>query len=239
MYLNESGLNIIFQFEKVFLGIIEDFNKIIGTLSAHIGEVTRYLTTAVSDLGREFSKYMKEFLESCTQFECKKKVDYECVLRKLQVLMNTVALIDETLFNNCQGEATQEVREAVMVSNLIYFYLAIAVQGINSCALDVLYDRECALSQSTKSASYSFDFALIEIGQAVWDMTFPFEKGLEKLLTTFVNVTMALNTAIKDIFGVFKGVEITVGEIKKNLFKGIAKSETDDRTNILKWVGPV
>lgn len=238
MYLNDSGLNIIYQFEKVFLAIVEDFSKVIEALSAHIGELARYLTAAVNDLGGEFSKYMKEFLESCELFECKKEINYECVRTKLQKLMNTVALIDETLLNRCESEATPEVYEAVMVLNLLYFYLANAVQGINSCALDVLYDRECLVSQDSRSNSLAFDYALTGIAQAVWDVTVPFEGSLVELLTVFVKITMAVNTAVKDNYGVFEGVETTIGEIEKNLLKRNPTTEADDRTNILNGVFP-
>ncbi|KAG4075546.1 hypothetical protein HA402_003371 [Bradysia odoriphaga] len=236
--LNDNGLNIIVEFNKVFLSIIEDFVEVTVPLEIYIGDdLTCALTDAIRDLGRIFSNYMNEFLNSCRLFGCRKKIDYECVLKQLQKLMNTVALINETLLNQCE-EATQEVRESVMVLDLLYCYLAIAVQGIYSCSLDALNARNIVVSKTVKSSTISFEYALVEVTQAICDITLPLGSNIAKLLTAFVNITMALNSTLKSIFGLVGGVGLTVGEIAKNLLKGVTATSTvtQGRTNILKGV---
>ncbi|KAG4075392.1 hypothetical protein HA402_015045 [Bradysia odoriphaga] len=237
--LNQSSWNIIVEFEKVYPKIVEDFNEIAKKLSDHIGdELVCTFTNDVSDLGATFSKYMKEFLEIWKPVGCRKKVEFECVLKKLQKLMNTVALINETLLNKCDGEASQETRESVMILDLLCFYMTVVVQGINSCVLDVQYDRECYVSPAFKSSSLSLDYAIIGIGEAVNAVVFPLKESLTALLTVFVDITMVLNTVLKSVLGLVEGVGITVGEVTKNLLGGlqITKTITNDRTNILKGV---
>ncbi|XP_037049966.1 uncharacterized protein LOC119084194 [Bradysia coprophila] len=237
--LNQSSWKIIVEFEKVFPKIVEDFNGITRALSDHIGDdLVCTFTNDISDLGATFSKYMREFLESWKPLGCRRRVEFESVLKKLQKLMNTAALINETLLNKCDSEASQDTRESVMVLDLLCFYMAVVVQGINSCVLDVQYDRKCYVSPAFKSSSLSLDYAIIGIGEAVNAVVFPLKESLTALLTVFVDITMVLNTVLKSVLGLVEGVGITVGEVAKNLLGGLklTKTITNDRTNILKGV---
>ncbi|XP_037040138.1 uncharacterized protein LOC119077082 [Bradysia coprophila] len=236
--LNRSGMNIIFEFQKVLPAIIKDFNEVATKLSNHIGELTSSFTKVLGSLGSVFTNFMKEFLENCRLFKCEKQVDYKPVLKKCQKLMNTVALIGETLLNECEAEATQEVYDAVLVLDLICLYMAIAVPGINSCVMDVLYEHDYPISKYVKSSALVFDYALVELTKAVSAIVFPITKTVQNLLTVFVNITMSLNKLAIDILGLFDGVEITVGEIVRNLVKGgrVTVSASKGKINILKGV---
>ncbi|KAG4074459.1 hypothetical protein HA402_015748 [Bradysia odoriphaga] len=152
--------------------------------------------------------------------------------------MNTVALIGETLLNECEAEATQEVYDAVLVLDLICLYMAIAVPGINSCVMDVLYEHDYPIPKSIKSSALAFDYALVELTKAVSSVVFPLAKTVKDLLEVFVNVTMSLNKSTIDILGLFDGVELNVGEIVRNLVKDgrVTVSATKGKTNILKGV---
>lgn len=236
--LDKSSANIIFQFEKVLLALIEEFNEVIRMLSEHIGEVSSAFTNALGDLGSVFFQYMRDFLANSRLFKCKKRVSNTPVLKQTQKLMNTLALIGETLLNECESEATQEVYESVLVLHLIFLYMLSAVTGINSCSLDVLYGQSCLISKSNTDSSISFDFALSEVNQAIAAVTFPYNNTIKDLLTVFVSITLSLNTALKDIFGLFDGVELTAGEILKNLVKdsNVTLSAAKAPTNIVKGV---
>ncbi|KAG4066769.1 hypothetical protein HA402_012836 [Bradysia odoriphaga] len=236
--LNQSGLKIIIEFQKVLGPLIDNFNRVARSLSAQIGDLTCAFTDDLSDLGRELEKFQRGFIRNCQLYQCRKKVDYECVLKKLQKLFNTVALINETLLNKCGSQASQEVHEAVMVLDLLYTYMAIAITGINSCVIDELYITECPVSENFKSVSLSFEYALVEVVQAVSAITFPFENTINDLLSAFVNIALTLNTAVKNILGLVQGLGITVGGIATNLLQGLqlGSAVTNDRTNILKGV---
>lgn len=235
-----SGLNIIKEFHKVVLGLVEELNELVITKLSHIiGELTGPVTDALNDLGFTFSNFMREFLQSgLTGF--RKKVDYEPVLKQLQKFMNTVALISETLLNECEL-ANREVNEAVTVLTLICAYFTIAVQGINTCVQDVLYEQECTISQTIESCSMSLEYVVMEVTQYVDSVTFPYTESIKALLTNLVNITLFLNTTWKQYLGIFEGVAVTVGKIMKNLSKSVFSTTSGDSkglTNILKGIVP-
>ncbi|XP_037038764.1 uncharacterized protein LOC119076217 [Bradysia coprophila] len=219
--LNESGLKIIIEFDKVLLPLIDNFNRVATSLSPQIGDLACSFTDDLSDLGREFSKFQKGFIRNCQLFQCKKKVDYECVLKKLQKLFNTVASINENVLNKCSCKASQAEHESVMILDLLYSFMAIAVTGINSCVLDELYAEECPVSKNFKSVSLTFEYTLVQVIQAVCAITYPFENTIQQLLTAFVNISQTLNEAVKAIFGLVQGVGLTVEKITTNLLQGL------------------
>lgn len=134
--------------------------------------------------------------------------------------MNTVTLIDQTLLSECKNAITQEVYDSVLVLHLLTLYFGICVTGIHSCVLDVLYNRDYLVSKSVKSSSLSFEYALVESTQAVTAVVLPSSESIKHLLNSNINITIAVNTAVKDILGLFDGVDITVGDIIKNVVKG-------------------
>ena len=236
--LRESGLRIMIEFDKVWLPLINNFNEVATSLSPHIGDLTCVFTNDVSDFGKEFSNFQKAFIRRSRMiYKCRKDVDYTPVLKKLQKLFNTLGLINDTLLNKCES-ATEEVHESVMILDLIYAYLSIAVTGINSCWLDEQYKNECHVADSLKSVSFSFETSLVLVVEAVCAITLPLEKSIKKLLSLFVNIVLALNTSVKVILGAVEGVAVTVGEIAQNLLQGLQLSPSvkKDRTNILRAV---
>lgn len=238
--LNRSSMNIIFEYEKVLLSIIEELNEVVETLSDHIGaKVSRAFINALNDLGSVFFQYMRDFLESCRSFKCKKRINSKSVFKKTIKLMNTLALVGETLLNECESKATLQVYESVSVLHLIFTSLMSAVSGINSCAMDVLYNQSCLISRSTTASLLSFNFALDQVTDATSKITFPFNNTVKDVLTSLVNITLALNTSLKDVYGVFEGVEITVGEIVKDLVGDKVTVSADKApTKIVKGVVP-
>lgn len=233
-----NGVNLMFEFNKVFVSIVDDYANVAKPLGVHIGEdLVCSFRDALNKLGRVISNYMKEFIESCQLYGCRTKIDYECVLKELHKLMNIVALINETLLNKCEN-ASKEVHEAVMVLDLLYFYMAISVQGIYSCTLDALNNRHIVVPRKLKSCSLSFEYALVELTKAICDVVLPSAKSITTLLTAFVNITLALNSTLKSTLGLVSGIELNVGQIAKNLLKDVTidSAVTQERTNILKGV---
>ncbi|XP_037038371.1 uncharacterized protein LOC119075900 [Bradysia coprophila] len=236
--LKTSCLIIISEFNKVLPRMVKDFNGVVeAKLSNYIGDVSVSFSDAVVDLSDEFSNFMGKYLQ-CSASECKGKVDYKPVFKKCQRLMNTVALIAETIMNDCEPP-TREHFEAVTILSLIFCYFSIAVQGINSCVQDQLYGDEHPVPKDIESISTSLDFVVVEAHQAIFTIDYPFEDKMNEMLITFVDITLAFNKAIKDILGVFEGVATTRGEILKNLSKCCKKLDPaalNDRTNIVKGI---
>ncbi|XP_037037813.1 uncharacterized protein LOC119075470 [Bradysia coprophila] len=223
--LNGTSLNIAIEFEKVFPIEVKEFNDVAKKLSEHIGELTCSFTNAVSDFGAELSKFMREFLQSCRLFNCKKRVDFKCVLKKYQKLTNIIALIDDTLLNKCDGEVTQDAYDSILVFHLIYLYMGLSVTGINSCVLDVLHDRKCYVSESVKFCSLSFEYAIVQVVQAVSGVVTSSIDSIKGLLKVFVDIAATLNAVVKGVLGLSNDVLLSVGDIVKNLVSG-GKAQT-------------
>ncbi len=232
--IGQSSLNIIIELDKALLVFVKEFYDIVKKLSDAIGHLTCSINDVILDLGYAVSSFLKEFLK-CSDAQCREKTNFKPVFKQFQRLMNTVALIAETLLNGCEPYSS-EVDEAMMVLTLICHYFLLTVQGINSSVQDVLYEEKSAVSENIESCSKALDFMIVQMAQAVSALVFPITKSIEELLTSLVNITMAFNTAVKDILGVFDGVGVTVGEIKRNLWNGLKHSATNDRTNILKGI---
>lgn len=152
--------------------------------------------------------------------------------------MNTIAIIAETLLNEYKL-ATRDVYEAVTVLSLVLGYVMIMVEGINSSAQSVLHEQKCSIPERVAKCSVTLDYLADEIAQSVDSIVSPFTESITALLTKLVNITMFLNSTFKDIFGVFEGVALTVGQITKNLTKsvsGTVTGVTKGLTNILKGV---
>jgi len=237
--LGISALVIIKQFDRIVLGLVEQFNDIVTKLSDIIGKLADSFNDDLNELGCAFSNFMKKFIKNgLTGY--RHKVEYEPVLKRFQKLVNTVALFAETLVNHCEL-ATSEVNEAVTILTLIVEYFAISVHGVNTCYQSLLHERKYILPQKILSSSVALDYVLHAITRAVDSVVFPFAETITALLTQIVNITMFLNTTLKDVLGIFEGVTITVGEITQNLSKSVKTSVTGvtmGLTNILKGIVP-
>ncbi|XP_037051722.1 uncharacterized protein LOC119085416 [Bradysia coprophila] len=220
--LGRDGMNIIVEYVKVFPSVVRDFKQVSANLFKHIGELTCSFKNAVSDLGAELTKFMKEFVRSSRLPKCKKTVDYNLVLKKYQELSNIVAQIDDTLVNESENEGievTKEVYESVLVLHLLYIYMGISVTGIDSCVLDVLYERNCYVSEETKSCVFSIEDALVEVLQAVSTVVLTSVESIRNLLRTVVNIVAGLNAIVKNVLGLTNRVVLTVEDIVQNLVR--------------------
>lgn len=236
--LETSGWVIIEGYNKVVLEMVKDFNEVVKKLSNIIGELTDPINDALNNVGCALSNFMTDFIKKGVD-DCKKIVDYEPVFKQFQKLMNTVALIAEIVLNECEL-ATREVSEAVTVLTFLVEYFVLATQGINSCGqTELLKTMKCSVPKKIELLSESFEYVLLQLTQAVESVVFPFTESIKALLTNLVNITMFLNTSLKDILGPFEGVTINVGAITKNLSKNsnsAVKETTKGKTNILKGV---
>lgn len=211
-HLNTDSLKVIKESDKVFGTIVQDFVKIAGKLSLHIGDrLTCSFTNALNAFGDALSKYIKEFLQSCQLFNCKKSVDLKVAHKKYQELTNIVAFIDDTLLNSCSTNTNKEMYESVLVLHSLYVFMGITLNGINSCVLDILYARDCYVSERIKSCSLSFEYVLVETLQAICDVLVTSVASIRNLLEIFVNIAAALNQLVKDVFGIPSKFLIAVG----------------------------
>ncbi|KAJ6643751.1 hypothetical protein Bhyg_08716 [Pseudolycoriella hygida] len=235
----KTSLIIMWEYRTVLPELITDFNEITTKLVNIIGQkLSCTFNQVVIDLGDTFLHFIKEFFKGIKN-QNRIKVGYEKVFKKTQILMNTVALIAETVVNKCDT-ATRDLKEAVAVLTLIYYYFVIATQGTNSCVQDYQIANNLPVTRSIQACSESFEYVLVETGQAIANVVFTSPKSIEGFLTILVNVAMAFNTAVKDVLGSFEGVPLTVQEITTNLSKctDCTTLVKNGWSNILKGITP-
>ncbi|KAG4065469.1 hypothetical protein HA402_002703 [Bradysia odoriphaga] len=215
-----NNMNMIIEIDKIFPIVAEEYKAVAVNLSEFIGdELICSFTNAYSDFVTELSKFMKEFLQSCQLFNCRRRVDYKRVIQKYQSLTNTMALIDQTLLDECENEVTQEVYESVLVLHFLYLCMGLSVTGVNSCALDVQNEHKCFVSESVKNGSLSIATALEEILEAISAVLLASINSIKDLLNSFVSVANVLNTIVKDVLGLTTDVLATVGKLNLNFLK--------------------
>lgn len=215
--INKSSFNIVFELNKVLPSVTKAFIEIAAKLSEHIGELVNSFANATNNFVSVMLEFTKALLNSCHLHGCRRVVDYIPVLKSSQKLMNTLALIGETLLNECECEATEEVYEAVFVLDLLYGYLALTVPGIHSCVTDLAYVRNISLSRSVKTSVLAFQYALIQGVLGFYAVDYPFNKSIKDFLTLFADITTTMNTALADTLEVSDGIGITIKDIAKIL----------------------
>ncbi|KAJ6645907.1 hypothetical protein Bhyg_01116, partial [Pseudolycoriella hygida] len=198
-----SGSSTMLEYSKVLKATVDGFNKMVSNLSGNIGKLTHSITETLNCLEVSFSSFMKKFIKAdCA--DSRRKVDYEPVFKDFQKLMNVIALIVETLLNDCKPP-TREVQEAVLILRMINEYFLITVQGINACAQDVYHrDGTKAASKRVKKVSDILDYIAVENAQSLESVVFTSTKSVTAFLKHIVNITVFLNSSLKDIFGVFE-----------------------------------
>ncbi|KAJ6645526.1 hypothetical protein Bhyg_00732 [Pseudolycoriella hygida] len=232
--LGKSSLVIISEWDKVLSTVVREVKGVVSKFSKHIGTLASAFNDALACVYCAFSNFMRRFLR-CETIECKQEVNYIPLVKKYQILMNTVALIAETIVNNKCNTASPEAYEAETILILIFQYFSLTVQGINSCVQDILFRENGVIAENICALSESMNYVLLQITPAVAKVVYPFDESIQELLTTLINVTIAFNTSVKRTsVGVFKGVKITVGEIAENLFKDACEKLRKDRRKILK-----
>lgn len=218
--LNQSGQNIIFEFNKVFPDVSEDFKDIVEKLAEHNGKLTSAFIGALTEFASVFSNYMKEVLSEGD----KKEVDFKPVLEKLQKLTNIVAEAS----NN--SAATQEELDTVLVLNLIYLYLSNAVHGITGCSLEVLHKvaytrrQNYRVRESIKSLLSSVDISLAL--QAVKGGVSPLNQSVKEVLTNVSKITKELSKTFNRILGRLDKID------SKNSTKN-GKDSISTKTNVV------
>ncbi|XP_037035035.1 uncharacterized protein LOC119073575 [Bradysia coprophila] len=220
-----SGANFIAEYVKVIPLQISEYIEIAKNLSEHIGdEQTKSFTKAVQNFGTVLTKFMKEFTNSCLFLNCKRSVDFTPVLEVCQKLLNTLALIDQTLSNDCGTAVTQKMYDSVLVLHLLTLDLLISVPAVHSCVLGELNDRNYPVSKSVKSCSISFEQALVKLTNAVSTVVSSSTQSIKNLMTVFLEITSVLNAAVESVLGLANALLLTVDTTVINLVKGLLPS---------------
>ncbi|KAG4078782.1 hypothetical protein HA402_015372 [Bradysia odoriphaga] len=212
-----SVINFLSELAKVIALQRKEYIQIVKNLSEHIGyELTNYFTNAVQDFSTALSKFIREFTNSCQFSNCKRSVDFTPVLEECQKLLNTMALIDQTLTDG----STQKVIDSVLVLHLITLDLLFGVPTVHSGVLDELNRRNCPVSKPVHSCSV-FEQALVELTKAVGAVVLNSNQSIANLMTTFVGITSVLNATLENVLGLANALLTTGGKTINSLVGGL------------------
>ncbi|KAJ6645908.1 hypothetical protein Bhyg_01117, partial [Pseudolycoriella hygida] len=201
--VDKSGMTVIVEYNKVIQEVINGFIKLVSSLSKNLGKLICPITNAISYIGDSFSTFMTEFIKA-DKGGGRKKVNYEAVFKHFQKLMNAIALTAETLLEDLPSPS-REVQEAILVVGMSYEFFSITVQGINVCAQDVYNKDGATTSDKVMKVSKALDYVVVENRKSLNLLDGKSTENTKEFLSQFVKLTKYLNSALKDIFGVFKG----------------------------------
>lgn len=221
--LGKSPSYLLFQYCKALPKVSSALRSIVTNLSESIGELVQPVNEVITGVEGSLNKMLKQFQNRFVerQHERCEKIDFEESVKSAQLLTNTVALIAETALNDsdCVTYAN-EAYEAISVLIFIVNLYLIGVQGSNANIATVLYTESAtSISPSLNSCFKAMDPLIGGIAEAISLITFDIAKSLREFLTKFVDLTYNLNESLEEALGPFKGVKISVGQIKKNLVR--------------------
>lgn len=97
--LENTPIGVINEFYRILPTLMETYRGVISNVTPMISGVTGpVIIEAMSDLERSFKNYMTEFLQGDERGN-KRKVDYEPVEKRLELLNNTISSLSELLQN--------------------------------------------------------------------------------------------------------------------------------------------
>lgn len=217
--INKSPTKILKESGKALPQLIEDYMKIVSSLSIFIGELTCPVNDALIDLGASIGHFIKEFFNNSV-LGFRKKIDFQPVIKHTQILINTIALISETALDKCDL-ATSNVYEALTVLSLILIHLLISVQGVNICTQEILYSSFRDVPVVLHVCLLPMLNFVKEFTNAVSSIVLPLTNSIITLLTRLVDLTTSINSILEEQFGLFEGVAISVTQITKSLSKNL------------------
>lgn len=201
-------------------------------MQCSLGQVTNYINDAIKSLERSLKHLLTEFLNHGVEnLSLGKKTDFEPVMKSLQTLTNTIALIAETILND-SSLATDDVYESVTLLTLILTHCLAIVQGTKVTIATIIHSRKKYIPDTINSCLHSMDNLITGFSDSIRLVTDVCVETVRALLTTVVSLTTFLDETLKEVFGLVKGVTLTVGKITEDLSYGVSRI-TQDLSDIL------
>lgn len=212
---------------KTLPKLSDDLRKIISSLSDKIGEQTTHLMNdAITDLELSIRHFALIFRKSGVEHfgnDLGMNSDYEPVTKRVQVLMNMIALIAETTLNDCKI-ATSVLFESLTVLTLISNYYLIGAHSINVVAQGVLHSTSQPIPDKLHVSLVALAPCLQQMADVINKIDKAFQENLVQVLTDLVSFTISFNSKLDDLFGCFEGVNTTVGAITGILSTAVSKT---------------
>lgn len=235
LFLNNLGLvakmkeahpgtpeNMLIEFAKVLPVLSAGLRQIVSSLQCSIGKLTNNINDNIKSLERSLQHILQEFLNNGVKnLALGKKTDFEPVIKCLQKLANTIAVIADAILND-STLATDDVYESVTILTLILTHCFVVVQSIDSTIATIVHTTKKYVPDRLNSCLSSIDPMITGFANSIRSVTTVCAETLRRLLTNLVSLTNSLDVTLKEVFGLVNGVTLTVGRISQDLSYGVS-----------------
>ncbi|KAG4066834.1 hypothetical protein HA402_012901 [Bradysia odoriphaga] len=230
---NLSASGIIDEFTRVLPILMKAYRQVVTNLTRIVGrELVCAVNTAISDLEREFLCYVKEF-EKGDGNGRKIEIDYEPVMKRVQKLVDTIALKGDVQLTECQLE-DPDVQDALVVLSLVLDYVMVLVHGLSSSSEAVILEQKCDEPVVVLHVIViSVGVFIKETTESIVLNTVPNAGNVRAHLQTLSNSSSKLFTSLATVFN-------WVGKISQQLtnnVQGISQGLTQGLLKPLRLIG--
>ncbi|KAJ6648686.1 hypothetical protein Bhyg_03917 [Pseudolycoriella hygida] len=218
--LKDTPENMIIQFKKAFPKKAAGLRQIVSSLEGSIGKLTEPINDAIKCIERTLKRILDDFeMNGLRNIGLGRNADFEPVMKCLQKLANLISAIAETVLND-PALAPVDVTESLTILIIILTHCFVFVQGCESTiATCVINSRNSLIPNVIHSCLDSMDTLLIGLSDSILSLT---EVGVRILLETLVKLNELFDTILKNVFGIFAGMTLTVAKVAQDLSYGIS-----------------
>ncbi|KAJ6635329.1 hypothetical protein Bhyg_13914, partial [Pseudolycoriella hygida] len=215
--LDKSGFQAIKEFSKVMEIVVDGLIELVRGLAVHVGDLAVAVADIVGSLGRVFVTFTKAFTNAETP-EDRERVNFEPIFKVFQKFINVIAMIVESMFKDRKSPPPIEIEDAVTALGLISSFFLHSVHGIHLCVLDVYEKDRIFAATGTNIVMDVMDYVLVANTNSLRKAAPSSKKRGKGFLSNISNLTMFLNSSLKNVFGIFESGLDTVRNIQKQLF---------------------
>ncbi|XP_037038667.1 uncharacterized protein LOC119076111 isoform X2 [Bradysia coprophila] len=208
-----SASGIIDEFYRVLPMLMKSYRQVVTNLTCPVGpELVCAVNTAITNLEREFICYVDEFRKGDGRGR-KVEIDYEPVMKRVQTLVDTIALKGDVQLTECQLEDPR-VKNALVVLSLVLDYVMVLVHGLSSSSEAIILEQKC-------EEPVVLHVIVVSVGVFVQEIT---ESIVVNTVSNAVNVRAhlrTLNNSSSKLSSTLTAVFKSVGQITQQLANSV------------------
>lgn len=221
--LTDSPRNMLVQFKLVLETIFAALRQIVFSLERIIGKpVVDTIIDNIKCIERALKRLLEEYLNNdVSNLSHGKKADFEPVMKCLQKLTNTLALIGNAILEN-PSLATVEALESMTVLCLVLAQCLTYIQGTISTIAIIIHSKTNRIPQMISSCLQSSDSLIVGLGEAIDSLVNITLSTCLNLLKNLGNVSAKLNATLKSLLGIATGLPMGLNKVTECLSCGFS-----------------
>lgn len=214
--LKDSAKTMLIEFNKVLSKVAAELRNVVSSLFA-IGKLTVSINEDITNIERSLNNILKEFLNNgIERLRFGKKTDFEPVMKSLQVLLNIIRLIAETVLKDHQL-ATLTDYESVTILILILPIILYMIQGTDSSITTIIYTSTKHIPDTLQLYLQSVDFLITDLAYSINSIRNSFADSAPAFLASVIKNIISFNAILADRFELVDGVAIANRKVTSNL----------------------